>query len=344
MKASDTLTRIFSFLPYLFFPVLLFLSPLSASLPMDEAFKVPQETFAVIGCWLFSASVLLSRAVAGKPWIPAVKLSWVAILLAVEVLLCPRWAYNGPTAGGYVLTVVAYALMGITLWTWVSEKPSRRYYAFAGLGALVAMECIFAWMEGLTVPFESWAAMLPPLPLLGSWDRDFLMLVGAGSRLHLAFGTFGNVNYLAEFLVLTTPPLAAAAFARRKPESMAEAGGENRTLVATEGSQDGGKWALAATIAIAALVTIVITGARAAMIGLVLALPLGALIAFGDPRVWLGQLKKSQLITGAVVVLAILAAGGHHLFIKLTHASVSDPDTASRLYNWQGALKIWSHY
>lgn len=319
MKTSDILTRALQFLPYVFFPVLLFLSPLSASLPMDEAFKVPQETFAVIGCWLFAASVLLGRAAAGKPWIPAVKLSWVAIALAVEVLLCPRWAFNGPTAGGYVLTVVAYALMGITLWSWLSEAPERRTYAFATLGALVGMECVFAWMEGLTVPFESWAAATPVLPLLGNWARDFLMLVGAGSRLHLAFGTFGNVNYLAEFLVLTTPPLVAAAFAREK------------------------RW-LAAAVALAALVTVVITGARAAMIGLVVALPLGALAAFGDPRVWLGRMKKSTLVSGALVVLGILAVGGHHLFLKLTHASVNDPDTASRLYNWQGALHIWSQH
>lgn len=333
----SALTKIGKGLERLGFPLLLLLllwPPLFLQVTTTSTHRVSQEFLIVALGWLLIVVVGLGRALQGLPLLgggEGSRARTLLIALSGWVLLSTVFAYHPAASLGYATSFLSFMLVAQTVLAWTSRRPERYRLLLIGLGLLVGMQVLLALAQIGRLPIDQWAAKLPlgalvDRPLAGGyWWQDFLATLGNSLRNGHPTGTLGNLNYLAEFLVLTLPVLAGWAMSTSK-----------RAV----------RWVAGGGLMVAVL-TLLATGTRAALLGLLVAAPLAALVVYGrsrlDPRPWLSTRRNKAIAAVALVtVLGVGALAGGRLISKMTANNGPNVAVESRLINWHTTALMWA--
>jgi hypothetical protein len=281
-----------------------------------EPFKVPAEAVIVCGAWVFLAlaacTVPRLRFSTAQRWL-ACLLGW----LGVSTLL----AYNPASSLGYMITVGTYFALGFALVGWLdhADRAFRRGVIWL-IAGLVAVETALGYVQRAGVDLAGWGAKVAP----SSYFSGYMAVLGATTGQHLPIGSLGNVNYLAEFLVLCLPVLVGWALTIKAPAL---------------------RWA-AVLATLPAYALVVATACRAAMLGTVVGAVVAAIVVWGlaalDTRRWVATKGGGVTVAAVLGGLALgLATFGTDLFHKLHSLGSGDLNVTQRLVNWQAGVAIW---
>jgi O-antigen ligase len=280
-------------------------------LPADSSapFKAPSEFWIVTLAWAAISLMLpqlLSRSLDGwrSNW-----LNRIALVLLVWLGVTSALAFAPQAAWAYSAVIVTYVLFSLLLASWLRGRSRMVLYVWGLLGLLVSIQGLIAWAELAKVPFLSWAAS-PESPSFTLVD-GFLLAVGAAANRGLPTGTLGNVNYLAELIVLVVPVVLAFCWST----------GQRAFRMA------------GVVLAAGTLPLLYVADARAAMAALVLVLPVAWLAAFVG--------RKGQAIAGSVVGAGAAAAIGLFGFVLASGSVPNDLALAARVVNWRAAWSVW---
>jgi O-antigen ligase len=280
-------------------------------LPADSSapFKAPSEFWIVTLAWVAISLMLpqlLSRSLDG------LRSNWlhrVALVLLVWLGVTSVLAYAPQAAWAYSAVICTYVLFSLVLALWLRGNSRMSGYVWGMLGLLMTIQVLIAWAEVAKVPFLNWAAS-PEAPVLSLVD-GFLLAIGAAARRGLPAGTLGNVNYLAELIVLLVPVVLAFCWSTGR-RGLRLAG---------------------VVLAVGTIPLLYIADARAAMAALVLVLPLAWLAAFVG--------RKGQAIAASVVGAGAAVAIGLFGFVLASGSVPNDLALAARVVNWRAAWSVW---
>jgi tetratricopeptide (TPR) repeat protein len=224
------------------------------------------------------------------------------------------------SAWRFAATVATYLLLGLSVADWVGTHTARRRLVMGMVSGIAVFEVALGALQAWRVPLKSWTSLvefLPAMPLK-RWGQDFFHLVGTPATVGFPVGTLGNVNYVAELIVLTIPLLLALAW-------------------------HGGRWRRGLILAVTgvAMVLLVRASARAAVAGLVLALPLVLLLLTSrhpwHPRQWPRHFQATAL----ALALGIPSIGLYLAWPTLTHFVAHEPALMARAAYWQAVWPVW---
>lgn len=297
-----------------------------AYMPLDNAepFKVPEEAIIVsLGC-LFVLLVEGQRAYQGmlpfggaplatcRRWVLALA-GWIALTSFLGVNPGASWAYAG--------TVFTFFALGHAVVDWLEGGNARRRNFLVGaIAAVLAVQTVLSFMQHWHFGFVDFGRSVH----WGDYFVGYMAVLGATASAGAPIGTLGNVNYLGEYLALVLPAVVGWALAIHNLRARVVA-------VAT---------------LLVPLVLLVMTGCRAAVLGILVVCPIAAVLAFGwsslDPRRWLAT-RGGKVATGAVgvVLVGVVAVAGKLLLAKIRVVSATEEDVQARTINWHAANAIW---
>jgi O-antigen ligase len=311
-------------LEWLIYPLLavLLLGPALYLLPATaDPTRLASEVLAVTAAWGVVLAIVLSSALRGLPLFSTSQGSWAMRLLgafAVWLLAGAVIGYNPAVSIGHAFTFLSFVLMGVSLVAWTERDGRRRGHVFAALAGVIVLQGMLAISQLLHFP---WPALAEAVK--APWAQGALEAIAAPAKIGVAIGSFGNPNYLAEFMALTLPATFAWVAGRRGWPRLALALGLSFGLIA-----------------------LVATGSRAALLGMLLGVPVAALATWGfaafDPRPWWRQPKsRMALVAGALVFVALTGVAGGRLASKLSHIGQPDAAIEARLINWGVGVELW---
>lgn len=292
-------------------------------LPLDVAapFKAPGEFVITTLAWAFIVSVAAGRVLNGRsPFRLSEPTRLLALGLVAWFIASSLLAIQPESAWRFAATAATYLLLGLSAADWLGTHAARRRVVIAVVSAIAVFEVAMGALQAWQAPIRSWSALvefLPAMPLK-RWVHDFCHVAGAAVTEGMPVGTLGNMNYLAELLVLTIPVLLALAW-------------------------QGGWLRRGLTLAVTGVAVVVLarTSARAASAGLVLALPLVLLLLTTrhpwHPRQWP---KRAQAIALALS-LGVSAFGLHLAWPAMTHYIAHEPALVARFAYWQAVWPVW---
>lgn len=309
-------------------PILLTVATLGAMLALpldyDDPYKIVPEIWLVSWAFVLTATLGLEAALRGQAPLGAALPRWVGpsvwLLWGVAALSCLLGVK--PSAHlGYLPTVVAYSAFSLSLATWFQLEGGRRRFGQGLLASVAALQVFIAigqhggwWL--------AWAAKVPSASFLGGYLR---VIAGNGTYI----GTVGNINYLGELLVLLLPGVGAWAW------GFGKGWGRGLGLALTAGL----------------MLMLFITGARGALLGLLVAYPLAAAFLQGwkalDPRPHLRSHQAKLAAAGLTAFLGVgLAIAGTTFWNKVQQslAGAGDNDVMSRVVNWEVGFKIFTEH
>lgn len=292
-------------------------------LPLDIAapFKAPGEFVITTLAWGFIVSVGAGRVLNGRsPLRLSDPARLAALCLVAWLIVSSLLAIQPASAWRFAATAVTYLLLGLSVADWLGAHPARRRVVIGVVSAIAVFEVAIGALQAWKAPIRSWTSLVEFLP---AWPlkrvvHDFFHIAGAAVMEGLPVGTLGNINYLAELLVLTVPLLLALAWR--------------------------GGWlgrGLALVVTGVAMVLLVRASARAALAGLVLALPLVVLLFTSrhpwHPRQWP---RRYQAIALALS-LSIPSLGLYLAWPAVSHVVSHEPALTARLAYWQAVWPVW---
>jgi O-antigen ligase len=284
-------------------------------------FKAPGEFVILTLAWGFIVSVAAGQLAAGRPPRPlsnAPRL--LAYCLIAWLIVSSLLALQPASAWRFSATAATHLLLGLSVADWLGTHPARRRLVLGVVSAVAVFEVTIGALQTWKAPLKSWSQLVESLPAMPPkrWFHDFFNAVGAAVADGSPVGTLGNVNYLAELLVLTVPLLLALAW---------RGGWQRRSAT------------LAVTIV--ATVLLVHASARAALAGLVLALPLALFLVTSHhpwhPRQWP---RRYQAIALALTLVA-LSLSLYLAWPAITHYVSLEPALMARLAYWQAVWPVW---
>lgn len=288
------------------------------SLEVVDSFRDAQEAFLIASAWIFVLAMAVARALGGQAPLGGGAWSWCRgclIALGAWVLIRNLTVTETFGAWAYAQTVVGFLLMGQATLDWIEGDVSRRNVIVTGLGVALAWELIIFALQA------SHASIGGPSFLDGTLNALNL----TGKTTPIAFGTFGNENFLAEWLALVLPVLVGWSVGTRA------------------------QWP-ALILGSLGLFALIHSGCRAAVLGLVLGAPLAACLTYGrsfwKPARWWGDPLGRKFLIGAVLIVVVsLGAGGQALIAKLSDVTFSKGvqigDLAPRLVAYRVARDMW---
>lgn len=311
--------------PYLM--VMLVAAALYRPYAISSTFTVSAELVLVTLGWGLILLINFGRALGGKPILTGGEGSWarrLAIATLGWIALSAAIGYHPSASLGYGLTVLTYALVAQTVLGWLDDNPDRYRWVIGSVAAATAVEVLISFAQAGKLPMATWAVTWPSLQVGGYVLNDFLLVINAAAKRGIPVGSIGNPNYLAEFLGMAFPLLAGWALTFKRLWTRILAG-------------------LALALVALALVQ---TGARAALLGVLIMAPVAALLVFGasgiNPRQWWNRRGgKVAVLAAAVVMIGVLVVGGNTLTKKLGRLGGADASVESRLVNWHAAGLLW---
>jgi O-antigen ligase len=292
-------------------------------LPLNIAatFKAPGEFVITTLAWGFILSVAARRALSSRAPLrlnDATRLS--ALCLVAWLIVSSLIALQPASAWRFAATAATYLLLGLSVADWLGTQPARRRLALGVVSGVAVFEVTIGALQAWKAPLKSWGSLIEFLPAapLKRWVHDFFNVIGDAIAGGLPVGTLGNINYLGEILVLTVPLLLALAWR----------GGWLRQ-------------GLALTVSGLAIYLLVHGSARAALAGLVLALPLVLFLITSrlpwHPRQWPGRFQAIAL----ALSLGVLSFGLNLAWPTLFHYVSHEPALVARLAYWQAVWPVW---
>jgi hypothetical protein len=292
-------------------------------LPLDVAapFKAPGEFVITTLAWGFILSVAAGRVLSGRS---SLRLSdptrLAALCLVAWLIVSSLLALQPSSALRFAATAATYLVLGLSVADWVGAHAGRRRVMVSVVSAIAVFEVSLGALQAWKAPIRSWTSLVEFLPAspLKRGVHDFFHTAGAAVMEGLPVGTLGNVNYLAELLVLTVPVLLALAWR----------GGWLRR-------------GLTVVVTVVAMVLLVRASARAALAGLVLALPLVVLLLTSDhrwhPRQWPGRYQAIAL----ALSLAVPSLGLYLAWPAVYQFVSHEPALMARVAYWQAVWPVW---
>lgn len=292
-------------------------------LPLDIAapFKAPGEFVITTLAWGFIVSAAVGRVLSGRsPLRLSDPTRLTAMCLVAWLIASSLLALQPASAWRFAATAVTYLLLGLSVADWLGAHPARRRVVIGVVSAIAVFEVSIGALQAWRAPIRSWTSLVEFLPAspLKRGVHDFFHIAGAAVMEGLPVGTLGNINYLAELLVLTVPVLLALAWR----------GGWLRR-------------GLAIVVTGVAMVLLVRASARAALAGLVLALPLVVLLFTSrhpwHPRQW----PRGYQAIALALSLSISSLGLYFAWPAVSHVVSHEPALTARLAYWQAVWPVW---
>lgn len=318
------MTRLTVAVEWLIYPLLavLLLGPGLYLFPSAiDPFRSAGEILVVTAAWGVTLLVAVSSTLRGLPLFGFLQRSWTLRLgMFFMAWVAVGWAfsYNHSAALTHGFMVLSFLLMGGSLVEWVERDVRRRGHLLAAIAVVLGLQGLLALSQLMHFPWPAIAeAVKTP------WLQGALQAISAPSKAGVAIGTFGNPNYLAEFIVLTLPAVGAWVALRR-----------------------GWLRVVGAIGLVVVLVALIATGTRAALLGLIVGSVVAAVVVWGkaalDPRpLWKDPRSRIGVVLGAILVFAVVGVAGNRLASKLSNVGQPDAAIEARLVNWGVGVELW---
>ncbi len=109
------------------------------------------------------------------------------------------FAWNPAVSWRYAVVAATWVAIGLAAWGWLGDSAARRETAFVAIATAWAWQTICGLGQMARLPLTAW---------FGGTGLDLVAMLDVGARAGSPIGTLGNYNYLAEWIVLVTPPVS----------------------------------------------------------------------------------------------------------------------------------------
>lgn len=301
--------------------VLLLVLPVLAWSPVvTDGHEVVPEALIVMLAWGVLALTVLWRAGRGLPAFArgaSGPTRWALLAFGGWVLASVLLDSRAGLAWTYALTIASFMAAGQAILNWLDgDEGWRRRVLWGSFAGLFGFECLLSVLQWLHVDLSKVSAIGPVATFLSLAPLD-----SPGPR-----GSFGNPNFLSEWMGLVGPALVGWALTLER-----------------------GRKAMLALVALGG-VAVLTTYCRSTLLGVVPGLVLAALMVWGreaDPRRWLVTPGRKKVAAGvALVTLVALGTVGSMTVHRIASLGVSSHgvtgnDTAARLLAYRTTVEIW---